>query len=107
VVPVAGGRRYRLTALVRSAGLTSLAGPRLQVDRHGSCPELDTVGTPDFRGTTPWTPVSLEFTTPAPCAAVNVRLKRAPSTRLDRELRGRLWLDDVRLTDLGDASESR
>ena len=102
VVPVAGGRRYALTAMARSAGLTSLSGPRFQVEPHRSCPELRTVATRELHGTSPWTRLALEFTTPPGCGAVTVRVRRPPTTRLDRDLRGRLWIDDVRLADLGE-----
>jgi Flp pilus assembly protein TadD len=104
LVPVAGMHRYRLTARVRSAGLTSLSGPRLRVDGPASCTGLTAVEGPELRGTQPWTEVALEFVTPPDCGAVRVVVRRPPTARLDRELRGRLWLDDVRLADLGRAS---
>lgn len=102
VVPVGAERRYRLTARMRSEGLTSLAGPRLAVEGHPACPGFGTVAGPELRGSRPWDDVALEFTTPPGCAAVRVLVRRAPSTRLDRDLRGRLWLDDVRLAAIDD-----
>lgn len=101
VVPVAGGRRYRLSALVRSEDLTSLAGPRLGVRPHAACAGLVPAEGPELRGTRPWGPVSLEFTTPPGCRAVVVLVRRPATARLDRDLRGRLYVDDVRLADLG------
>jgi hypothetical protein len=103
VVPVAGERRYRLSALVRSEDLTSLSGPRLEVEPHHACPGMATAMSEELRGTRPWRPVAVDFVTPPGCAAIVVRVRRLPTTRLDRDLRGRLYLDDVALADLGAA----
>jgi len=101
VVPVEGGRRYRLSALVRTDGVTSLSGPRLRVEAHPACRGFSTVESAELRGTRPWGPVGVEFTTPPDCRGVRILLCRPATDRLDRELRGRVQLDDVALRDLG------
>jgi hypothetical protein len=100
VVPVTGGRRYHLSAVAQAAAITSLSGPRLRVEAGASCPSFS-VEAAEWRGTTPWTPVSLEFTTPPGCEAIIIAVRRPETRRLDRDLRGRLYLDDVKLSDLG------
>ena len=102
-VPVRGGRRYFVTGLVRSENLTSLSGPHLVVQATKSCPELRAVASPEFLGTRDWQPFWVELTTPERCTAVELFVQRNPTGRLDRELRGRLYLDDVRLEDAGAA----
>jgi hypothetical protein len=102
VVPVAGGRRYRLSALVATEGITSLSGPRLRVDAH-VCPGMSPVETGDLRGTLAWQPITLDFRTPPDCVSVFVRVVRRPTERLDRNISGRLLLDEVALDDLGPA----
>jgi len=104
VVPVAGGRRYRLSALVRTEAITSLSAPRLTVLPHASCLGMEPASGSELSGTRPWTPQAIEFVTPLACRAIVVLVRRVPTTRLDRDLRGRLYLDDVALADLGDAS---
>ena len=106
IVPVQGDRRYRLSALVRTEGVTSLSGPRLRVDEHPGCPGLEPTNGPDWLGTRPWEPTGLEFTTPKGCQAVTVQVRRLPTERLDRDIRGRAYVDEVALRDLGDATES-
>jgi len=104
IVPVAGGRRYQLSALVRADGITSLSGPRLAVLPYAGCEGFQPVYGPELLGTRPWSPSDVDFTTPPGCRAVMVLVRRAPTTRLDHDLRGRLYLDDVKLTDADDAS---
>ena len=104
VMPVTAGRRYRLTAMARTDRLTSLSGPRLRVEALRSCPGLAAADGEELRGSRPWSPLTVEFATPPECAAVRVLVRRPSTTRLDRDLRGRLWLDEVRLTDLGPAA---
>jgi len=101
VVPVEGGRRYRLSALARADGVTSLSGPRLRVEAHPACRGLSTVESVELRGTRPWGPVGVEFTTPPDCRAVRILLCRPSTDRLDQDLSGRVQLDDVALRDLG------
>jgi hypothetical protein len=103
IVPVTGGRRYRLSALMRAEGLTSLSGPRLEVQAHVACPGMVTEEGPELRGTRAWGPVSIEFATPPGCRAVRVLVHRVRTDRFDRDVRGRLYLDDVRLLEVGEA----
>jgi hypothetical protein len=105
VVPVVAAHRYHLSALVRSDGVTSLSGPRFRVEGHTTCPGMVPADGPEIRGTRAWGPVAVEFATPLACQAVLVRVVRPPTERLDRDLRGRLDVDDVTLRDLGSVEQ--
>jgi hypothetical protein len=103
VVPVEAGRRYRITALVASEAVSSLSGPRLRVDAMHACLGLAQADGPDIRGTTAWRSIEVPFVTPPGCRAVILRVVRPATGRLDRDLRGRLYLDEVALVDDGPA----
>jgi tetratricopeptide (TPR) repeat protein len=95
-VPVAGGRRYQLRASVRTEELTGRSGPRLTVRGHGGC-SMSRVEGEELLGTRPWSVETVTFTTPLGCSSVAVMLRREPTERFDKNIRGRLWLDDVRV----------
>jgi hypothetical protein len=101
VVPVLPERRYRLSALAHAEGITSFSGPRFRVEAHVTCPGLQGGDSPELRGTRAWGPIAVEFSTPPGCRAVIVRIVRPPTDRLDRDLRGRLDVDDVTLMEVG------
>jgi len=52
-------------------------------------------------GTRPWTPATIEFTSPGTCRALVIRLRRIPSHRFDCNIAGTLWLDNFRLESIG------
>jgi hypothetical protein len=103
VVPVLPERRYRLSALVHVEGVTSFSGPRLRIDPHVSCPGLVGGDSSELRGTRAWGPIGVEFATPPGCQAIIVRIVRPPTDRMDRDLRGRLDVDDVTLVEMGNS----
>jgi hypothetical protein len=88
---------YRLTAWVRTEGITTDSGPRIGVfdpfDRVALSAETD-----NLTGTAPWQEQTLEFRTPAETRVVIVQVVRTPSRKLDNQIAGTLWLDDVSLT---------
>jgi len=59
---------------------------------------------PDVRGSTPWTPMGLEFVTPSRCQAIVIVVRRPPTTATDQDLRGRFAIDDVQLVELADVT---
>jgi hypothetical protein len=60
------------------------------------CPDLRAAG-PMLTGDRDWHRAALEFTPPAGCQAVVVRLRRIQSRRFDNKVAGTLWLDDFNL----------
>jgi len=97
-VKVSPGHAYHLQALMRTEGITTDSGPRLEVYDAYNPPALDKL-TEDLTGTTEaWTTVLLDFVTGPKTELLVVRLKRVPSKKLDNLIAGRVWLDDVQLT---------
>jgi len=95
---VSPGQAYRLHAFMKTEGITTDSGPRLQVYDAYSFAALDK-STEDLTGTSDgWTPLLLDFTTGPKTQLIVVRLIRVPSKKLDNLVSGKVWLDDVQLT---------
>jgi hypothetical protein len=102
-VPVSPKRAYRLTAYVRSDGITSDSGPRLRV-RDPACPSCLDKLSDGTAGTTPWHPVTLAFSAGPRTELVHLSVLRLRSRAFPTEITGSFWLDDVRLEPLGPAA---
>jgi hypothetical protein len=97
-VKVSPGQAYRLQAFMKSEGITTDSGPRLEVYDAYNPAALDKL-TDDLTGTSDgWTPLLLDFATGPQTALIVVRLVRLPSKKLDNLISGKVWLDDVQLT---------
>jgi hypothetical protein len=97
-VKVSPKQAYHLQALMKTEGITTDSGPRLEVYDAYNPSVLDKL-TDDLTGTSDaWTTVLLDFVTGPKTELLVVRLKRLPSKKLDNLIAGRVWLDDVRLT---------
>jgi hypothetical protein len=95
IVPVVPLESYRLSYRWKSKWITTDQGPFVEVygyDQKG----LHHKG-PMIKGTNLWQTETLEFTPPAECHAVVVRLRRLKSQRFDSKIAGTLWLDDFKL----------
>lgn len=57
--------------------------------------------TPNETGTLPWTLEQADFTTGPHTNLILIRLVRRPSQRLDNQLRGTVWIDDVTIVPHG------
>jgi len=98
-VPVHPGQSYRLRAYARSDGITSGSGPRLRV-LDPDCPACLNVSTQTTVGTTPWHPLTLDFTAGVRARAVRLSVWRPRSWTFPMEIGGSFWLDDVSITAL-------
>lgn len=87
---------YELSAWVRTSGITTDEGPRLEVFDQEAPARLE-VRTEPFRGTRDWTLVSQQFRSPAATSLIAVRVIRMPSAKFDNRIQGTLWVDSVRL----------
>lgn len=107
-VAVAPGTRYRFQAALKLDRVTTDRGVRFHLfdPRH---PQALHLTTPELVGTHPWTVQQLDFTAPGATRLLVLQLRRAPSAKLDRNVRGRVWVDDVGLTPLvpGEGPEAR
>ena len=88
---------YRLAAWIRTEGITTDSGPRIGVydpfDRAALSAE-----TGNLTGTAAWQEQTLEFRVPPQTRIVVVQVVRRPSRKLDNQIGGTLWLDDVSLS---------
>ncbi len=99
-IRVKPGRPYRFRGHLKTEGITSDSGPCLVVrDAYdpGSLFKL----TENFRGdSTSWTPLTVDFTTGPKTDLVVVGVARLPSRKLDNLIAGKVWVDDITLTEL-------
>ena len=96
-VPVEPDTHYRFVAYARSEGITTESGPRIAVydayDRAALSMETDSLF-----GTTSWQEQSLQFRTGPRTRLLVVQVVRSASRKLDNQIGGSLWLDDVSLS---------
>ena len=89
--------RYRISAQLRTAGITSDEGIRLRTIVTGD-PKQIRAESPALSGTNNWTPISLDLNVTAGTPAVELQISRHRSLRVDNQLKGTAWLDDVRIS---------
>lgn len=92
---------YHLQAYMKTDGITTNSGPRLEVRDAYDPGALDKF-TDDLTGSTEgWTFLRLDFSTGPATELLVISLARLPSQKLDNLIAGKVWLDDVRLIALG------
>jgi tetratricopeptide (TPR) repeat protein len=92
MIPVQANSRYTVNAFIRAEELDSANGVRLVVSDYYTGAVL--TRTEEVLGSTGWRENSGEFFTGSDTQLVKINIGRTPDTGL---IRGRLWLDDVRL----------
>ena len=99
-VRVAPSRSYRLQGFMRTEGITTDSGPRLQV-RDAYDPRILDAFSEDLKGDSRgWTPVLLDFKTAPQTDLIAIVVSRVPSRKLDNQIAGKVWVDDVSLAPL-------
>jgi Tetratricopeptide repeat len=99
-VKVRPGTNYRLQAFLKTEGITTNSGPRLEVRDFYNPTEFDKFSD-DLTGTSEgWTSVLMDFKTAPQTQLLVVGLARLTSQKLDNQIAGKVWLDDVSLTPL-------
>ena len=97
-VKVNANTSYRLQAFLKTEGISTDSGPRLEV-RDAYDGAALSKETEDLTGSTNgWTPLLLDFKTGPRTVLLAVGLARLPSQKLDNLITGKVWLDDVQLT---------
>jgi hypothetical protein len=86
---------YRLSFWIKTDGLTTNEGPRVEVLATSTQDRL--LRTDPFLGTIAWSEVSQHFTVDRKTQSGVVRLVRNPSVKFDNKIAGTLWIDDLRL----------
>jgi len=99
IAKVQAGRSYRLQGTMKTEGITTDSGPRLHVhdfyDPHALYQFSD-----DLKGNSMgWEPLMLDFKTPRNTTWIVVAVARVPSGKLDNLIAGKVWVDDITLTE--------
>ena len=100
IVPLEPGRKYLLGGQIKTDRLTTDQRPFLEVVGYKCA--MPPARTRIVAESQPWTAFSLPFAVPEECRAVQVRVRREPSTRFDNLLAGDLWLKGMAIEDTGD-----
>jgi len=104
-VPFVSHQRYRFRAYLCTEEITTDSGIRFEIfdPRHQN--EVD-VSTPDILGTNKWTPVQIDFESGSATHLLEILLRRKPNVGFDNKLRGIVWVDDVSLVPIADATKN-
>jgi hypothetical protein len=90
-------KSYRFLAYARTEGITTDSGPRVAIydpfDRRVL--SLETEG---LAGSAGWDEQRLDFRTAAETRLIVVQIIRPPGRKLDNQIAGTMWLDDVSLS---------
>ena len=93
-VLVSPNTHYRFQGFIRTDQISTESGMRFEIVDPKDQAHLDVL-TPNETGTLPWTLEQADFTTGPQTRLIQIRLVRRPSERLDNDLRGTVWIDDV------------
>jgi tetratricopeptide (TPR) repeat protein len=88
--------KYRFTAYARAEKITTDSGPRFAIYDAIDTSALS-VATRNMTGTFPWEGQQVEFATGPGTRLLAIQVQRPPSRKLDNEIAGNLWIDDVEL----------
>ena len=93
-IPVKPDAQYEFSAQYKAAELDTASGPRFSLTDPYS--GVSCVLTDDILGTNAWRPVQAQFHTGANTKLLLLRIVRQPADAL---IRGKLWIDEVRLVE--------
>ena len=97
-VKVSPNQAYHLQAFMKVQGITTDSGPRLEVRDAYNSAALDKFSTDLTETSEGWNLVTMDFKTGPKTDLIIVALARLPSQKIDNQIAGRVWLDDVALT---------
>lgn len=104
-VPVAPNITYRLSGWLRSENLSTDHGVFLRLDTANSASNTS-ASTEQALGTTSWTQVALNWTSPRDVQLVRICAARTPTQKPDEQISGTVWVDDVSLVPLSVSDEN-
>jgi hypothetical protein len=105
-VRVEPGRSYRLRGFLKTEGITTDSGPRLEVQDAYDVTALRKFSEMITGSTGGWSQVILDFTTGPRTELVIVSVARLPSAKIDSLIAGKIWVDDLSLTAISAEAES-
>ena len=94
--PVEPSHRYHFAAFLRTEGISTDSGIRFAI-YDAFHPEVVPMLTSDLVGTHSWSLVETDLLTGPDTHLLAISLRRLPSWKFDRNLRGTVWVDDVSL----------
>jgi hypothetical protein len=96
------GKRYRLEFYCRTSGLETTEPAQVVVEDRST---RSVVGASDAiaLGSSDWRRYAAEFTAPPNVHAVYLTVRRVPQFSYDKPSRGRIWIDDLAITEAGAA----
>jgi tetratricopeptide (TPR) repeat protein len=97
------GKRYLLSAWVKTQSLSSSEGVRLQISAFTPT-SAESVTTEDVHGTQPWKQVQLVWAAPPGAGFARVCVKRKMSDMPESDIQGAAWLDDISLLPMNEDS---
>ncbi|HTV55903.1 MAG TPA: hypothetical protein VMI06_13450 [Terriglobia bacterium] len=97
-VPVLPDHQYRLFAYMKTDGITTDSGPRMQVWDAYDAAALDKYSNQLLGTSSGWQPLSIDFKTGRKTRLLAVAISRLPSDEFKNKIAGRFWVDDVSLT---------
>ena len=100
---VSPGSSYVFSAWVRTRRLTTDQGIRFRLSWSWST-SRPSIQTDDVHGTEPWTRVQIAWTSPPDVQRLDVCVVRETSGKMDGQIQGTAWVDDVSLTPQPSAS---
>jgi len=102
IVPVPAPGAYLLEFYLRSEGLTTDQRPYCAIQGYPNAGGAS-LRTELFPASTQWQKISNTFVVKEDCRAVELTLRRDPSSKFDNEIKGSLWLDAITIRPIDDA----
>jgi hypothetical protein len=96
-VRIEPGKSYELDAYMKTRGITTDSGPRLEVRDPYDPSALEKLTDDVNDDSIGWIRQSLRFTAGPRTQLITVGVVRVPSSKLDNKIAGRVWVDDVRI----------
>ena len=97
IVKVTPGLVYEVRAFMKTDGITTDSGPRLELVDSYDPKALNDYSEPLTGTNATWTLLSLDFKPGPNTHFVSVCIARVPSQKLDNLIAGKVWVDDVTL----------
>jgi hypothetical protein len=94
-VPVKPGHAYRLRGFIKTEGITTDSGPRIEVRDAYDAHLLEKFSEDVTGSSMGWVPLTLEFTASPKTQLIIVSITRFPSGKLDNLIQGKAWADDL------------
>jgi tetratricopeptide (TPR) repeat protein len=93
-VAVQPSTSYRFSAWIQTRDLSTDQGVRFGL--QSLSPSTNSIAwTDDVKGTQPWTPIELLWTSGSDVRQLHLCITRLPSAKFDSKIRGSAWIDDV------------